>query len=148
MKIEEKQSFAPTCVLSCDDFWIDCSLQGSRCIYGCNQLSSSDFLCCLCSRVSPLMLLMGHSSLHKAFASVSQRKPLLAELPKVCWAGSCSWHYLHSANWNSTPVMGDETLYRVCSQPGQPGLSNTTPFFHCACTGWFLPCLLEFDVLP
>lgn len=47
MKISERQSSAPTCALSCDDFWVDFSLQGSRCIGGCNQLSSSDSLCCL-----------------------------------------------------------------------------------------------------
>lgn len=62
MKIEEKQSFGPTCALS---FSTDFSLQGSR----CNQLSSSGFLCCpgakchcsccwwdthLCSRYLPL----------------------------------------------------------------------------------------------
>lgn len=66
----------------------------------------------------------GHSSLHQAFASVSQRKTPLAELPEVCWAGSCSCHYLHSAHWMSTPVTGGglcPSLYPVfIARPAWP----------------------------
>lgn len=74
-----------------------------------------------------LMLLVGHSSLHRAFASVSQGKPLLAELPVELEAvlalftfsslneGTCQWRWF-------------VCISIVCSQPGQPGLSKTAPF--------------------
>lgn len=121
MKTEEWQGSAPTCALSCDDFWVDCSLQGSRCIGGCNQLSSRDWLL-PGSQVSLFLLLVGHSSLHQAFASVSQRKPLLAELPEVFWDGS--WHCFHSAHWKSTLVTGGglcASLYHVfTARPAWP----------------------------
>lgn len=111
MKIEEKLGSAPTCSLSSAvvTFWLTSVFKEADILGGHNQLSSHDFRS-LCSKLSLLLLFLGHFVLCRwSFPLSAKEKPLLAE-PAELWkhvtAGSSSWHYLHLAHWNNIPVVG------------------------------------------